>query len=158
MKQLAINIKVMRKKRKITQAFLANKCNVTGAAVSQWESKTNPSSPDLENLLVMAKLFKMPIEALAQSKNIDSFSIEKTEMSMPLFREAFNIIALSDQPENFNTAGPVIQTLVFSALCGLLHNADSREIAADKVMMKALGLVKNLQPADGSNDDNEEDN
>ena len=141
MSQLAINIKAMRKKRKITQAFLADECNVTGAAVSQWESKTNPSSPDLENIITIALLFKVPVDVLARSKDIESFSITKTEMSMPLVHKVFETIILSKQSKNFNTAGSERQTLIFSALYGLLHDTDSREMIADDLIMRALGLA-----------------
>lgn len=141
MKQLAINIKAMRKKRKITQAQLADYCKVTGAAVSQWESSTNPSSPDLNNLLSMAKLFKVPIEVLAKSEDIENYSIERTEVSLPLIRKVFDTIGLSKQSKSFNDSDSSTKTLIFTALYGLLHNKDSRDLTADLVIMKALHLA-----------------
>lgn len=145
MKQLAINIKAMRKKRKITQAQLAEECKVSGAAVSQWESATNPSSPEIPNLIKMAQLFRVPVEILADSTDIDNYSVERTEASMPLFRKVFDIIAGSQQSEVFNAASPMNKSFIFTAFYGFLHEDDSRDLAADDVIMKALGLVKKLK-------------
>ncbi len=62
MKNLNENIKKYRDKYGFSQEDLAKKLNVTSQAVSKWE--TNESTPSLETLILMAKIFYTSIDEL----------------------------------------------------------------------------------------------
>lgn len=56
------NIRALRLERKISQTTLARKLHVTQGAVSQWE--TGATRPDTEQLLTIADLFGVSVDAL----------------------------------------------------------------------------------------------
>lgn len=56
---LAIKIKTLRKKHKLTQSDLAKKLGIAPTAVSAWENNLN--KPLMDKLAVMADLFDVPV-------------------------------------------------------------------------------------------------
>ena len=67
-KTLGENLKEHRTRCKMTQEFVAERLGVSRQAVSKWENGT--SDPSTSNLIALAKLFDVPVEALL--KNIES--------------------------------------------------------------------------------------
>ena len=57
-KETGQKIAKLRHNNKITQEELANKIGVSSQAVSKWENGKN--MPDIENLMLIAKLFNVP--------------------------------------------------------------------------------------------------
>ncbi len=58
----AVNIRELRKKHSITQKVMADKLGCTEKAVSKWER--GMSIPDIETLLLVAKVFQVNVESL----------------------------------------------------------------------------------------------
>lgn len=59
---LAYNIVRLRKRAGLTQAQLADKLNMTPAAVSKWE--TGAATPDLDTLIALADYFRVTVDEL----------------------------------------------------------------------------------------------
>lgn len=55
-------IKLLRRKRKLTQSQLANELNVTAQAVSKWEKGL--SYPDIETIIKISELFGVTTDYL----------------------------------------------------------------------------------------------
>lgn len=55
-------IKMLRRKRKLTQSQLANELNVTAQAVSKWEKGL--SYPDIETIIKISELFDVTTDYL----------------------------------------------------------------------------------------------
>lgn len=55
-------IKLLRRKRKLTQSQLANELNVTAQAVSKWEKGL--SYPDIETIIKISELFDVTTDYL----------------------------------------------------------------------------------------------
>lgn len=55
-------IKMLRRKRKLTQSQLANELNVTAQAVSKWEKGL--SYPDIETIIKISELFGVTTDYL----------------------------------------------------------------------------------------------
>ena len=56
------NIRLLRRDRELSQRALAEALNVSQGAVSQWE--VGITSPDVPQLIAVAKFFDVPIESL----------------------------------------------------------------------------------------------
>ncbi len=63
--EIANRLQQMRKKNNLSQEELASKIGVTRQAVSKWERAE--SSPDMENLILLAKLYGVSIDELINS-------------------------------------------------------------------------------------------
>ncbi len=61
------NLYKFRKKNSLSQETVANELNVSRQSVSLWE--TNQSSPSMENLIALAKLYQVSLDELAGVKN-----------------------------------------------------------------------------------------
>lgn len=55
-------IKLLRRKRKLTQLQLANELNVSAQAVSKWEKGL--SAPDIETIIKISKIFDVTTDYL----------------------------------------------------------------------------------------------
>lgn len=55
-------IKLLRRKRKLTQSQLANELNVSAQAVSKWEKGL--SAPDIETIIKISKIFDVTTDYL----------------------------------------------------------------------------------------------
>lgn len=68
----------LRKKKKLTQAALGEKLNITAQAVSKWEN--NLSEPDIESLKQMCEIFGVSMDELLEtSRNVCATTTENTE-------------------------------------------------------------------------------
>ncbi len=61
-----MNIKELRKTKKMTQRDLADRFNVSNVTVSRWETGTQ--TPSLETVLLLAKFFGCTIDDLVEQK------------------------------------------------------------------------------------------
>lgn len=92
-----------RKEKKLTQAQLAEKLNITDRAVSKWE--TGKSMPDSSIMLELCEILGITVNELLSGEEIDMESYEK--------KAAENLISLKRKDEN-NMAKNVIISILFS--------------------------------------------
>ena len=92
-----------RKEKKLTQAQLAEKLNITDRAVSKWE--TGKSMPDSSIMLELCEILGITVNELLSGEKIDMESFEK--------RADENLIALKRKDEN-NMTKNVIISILFS--------------------------------------------
>ncbi len=93
-----------RKEKKLTQAQLAEKLNITDRAVSKWE--TGKSMPDSSIMLELCEILGITVNELLSGEEIDMECFEK--------RADENLIALKRKDEN-NMTKNVIISILFSA-------------------------------------------
>lgn len=92
-----------RKEKKLTQAQLAEKLNITDRAVSKWE--TGKSMPDSSIMLELCEIMGITVNELLSGEKIDMESYEK--------KADENLIALKRKDEN-NMAKNMIISILFS--------------------------------------------
>lgn len=92
-----------RKEKKLTQAQLAEKLNITDRAVSKWE--TGKSMPDSSIMLELCEALGITVNELLSGEKIDMESYEK--------KADENLIALKKQDEN-NMTRSVLFSMLFS--------------------------------------------
>lgn len=93
-----------RKEKKLTQAQLAEKLNITDRAVSKWE--TGKSMPDSSIMLELCEILGITVNELLSGEEIDMEIYEK--------KADENLIALKRKDEN-NMTKNVILSILFSA-------------------------------------------
>ena len=93
-----------RKEKKLTQAQLAEKLNITDRAVSKWE--TGKSMPDSSIMLELCEILGITVNELLSGEEIDMESFEE--------KADENLIALKRKDEN-NMTKNVIISMIFSA-------------------------------------------
>ena len=93
-----------RKEKKLTQAQLAEKLNITDRAVSKWE--TGKSMPDSSIMLELCEILGITVNELLSGEKIDMESYEK--------KADENLITLKKKDEN-NMTKNVIISILFSA-------------------------------------------
>ena len=93
-----------RKEKKLTQAQLAERLNITDRAVSKWE--TRKSMPDSSIMLELCEILGITVNDLLSGEKISMESYEK--------KADENLIALKRKDENNMTKNAVI-SLLFSA-------------------------------------------
>ena len=69
-----------RKKKKLTQAQLAERLGITDRAVSKWE--TGKSMPDSSIMLELCEILGITVNALLSGEEIDMGSFEKRQMKI----------------------------------------------------------------------------
>lgn len=92
-----------RKEKKLTQAQLAEKLNITDRAVSKWE--TGKSMPDSSIMLELCEILGITVNELLSGEEIDMENYEK--------KADENMIALKRKDEN-NMTKNVIISILFS--------------------------------------------
>ena len=108
MKQTEIGefIAKCRKEKKLTQAQLAEKLNITDRAVSKWE--TGKSMPDSSIMLELCEILGITVNELLSGEKIDMESYEK--------KADENLVALKRKDENNMTKNVIISILFSVAL------------------------------------------
>ena len=101
-----------RKEKKLTQAQLAEKLDITDRAVSKWE--TGKSMPDSSIMLELCEILGITVNELLSGEVVDTENYEK--------RINENLIALKRKDEN-NMSKNMIILIVFSIT--LLHKSSS---------------------------------
>lgn len=94
-----------RKEKKLTQAQLAEKLNITDRAVSKWE--TGKSMPDSSIMLELCEILGITVNELLSGEEVDMEIFEK--------KADENLIALTKKDEN-NMKKNVIISIIFSAI------------------------------------------
>ena len=95
-----------RKGKKLTQAQLAERLNITDRAVSKWE--TGKSMPDSSIMLELCEILGITVNELLSGEKADMESYEK--------RADENLIALKRKDENNMTKNVIISILFSAAL------------------------------------------
>ena len=105
-----------RKEKKLTQAQLAEKLNITDRAVSKWEMGKN--MPDTSIMLELCEILGITVNELLSGEKIDMENYEKYEKKVDE-----NLIALKRKDEN-NMTKNVIISILFSItlLTGIMVN------------------------------------
>ncbi len=100
-----------RKEKKLTQAQLAEKLNITDRAVSKWE--TGKSMPDSSIMLELCEILGITVNELLSGEEVDVENYEK--------KADENLVALKRKDEN-NMKKNIIISIIFSAtlLIGLI--------------------------------------
>ncbi|MGI5899765.1 MAG: helix-turn-helix transcriptional regulator [Christensenellales bacterium] len=89
--ETATRLMMLRKEHGLSQEELAEKIGVSRQAVSKWERAE--SSPDLDNMVLLAKLYNVSLDALLLS---DDFSVKQeqtaqnTEQDSSFYAESFS--------------------------------------------------------------------
>lgn len=126
-----------RKEKKLTQAQLAEKLNITDRAVSKWE--TGKSMPDSSIMLELCEILGITVNELLSGEEVD----------MENYREKAdeNLIALTKKDEN-NMAKNVIIAMIFSLtlligimVCLICNLAISGDITWAWIPMSSIVLV-----------------
>lgn len=94
-----------RKEKKLTQAQLAEKLNITDRAVSKWE--TGKSMPDSSIMLELCQILGITVNELLSGEEVDMESVEK--------KADENLLALKRKDEN-NMTKNVLLTLFVSMI------------------------------------------
>lgn len=93
-----------RKDKKLTQAQLADKLNITDRAVSKWE--TGKSMPDSSIMLELCQILGISVNELLSAETVDQENYEK--------KADENLIALKRKDENHMTKN-ILFSILFSA-------------------------------------------
>lgn len=142
---LATNIREFRKRQKKTQDELARYCKVSGAAVSQWESKKNPTTPELDKARLVAEFFGTTIEHLMTSKNLDIDPGANQELSSRLLTKVFVGLYQTEGIETYFVESNLSRkAMLFKALYTLYSGMASDKKLNDTQLMKYIGLEEAL--------------
>jgi len=145
---LAINIRKFRKRQKITQDQLANKLNVSGAAVSQWESIKKPITPELHTVINMAGIFGTTVEHLVKSKNIDIGPQSEFELNSRLLVRVFAALSQNDvMATDFSDSSLTRKANQFNTLYVLYAGRAIDNSLSDIELMQYVGLA-DIKPKD----------
>ena len=108
-----------RKKLGLTQEALAERLNVSAQAVSKWENGHN--LPDIENLLALSELLKIPYALLVGEK--------KSEVSMNLRSRLFHENNMYTRVKTLAQAERLSDTLVALAFMRQKHEGQIRKVS-----------------------------
>jgi len=139
---LSTNIKALRKKKKITQDQLANRCGVSSAAVSQWESQALSTSPDIHKLLKLSRLFNVTVEQMMCAENVLVCSARNAEVSDRVLEKVFAALSQNKTIEKiFYEGDEVRKSRYFKLFYTLLHDIEADEILDDDGLMALISLT-----------------
>lgn len=95
---LNVKIKYLRKAKKMTQNYLADKLNIAKTTISAWERGAN--TPPIDQLEAMARIFEIPISYFF-SDDLEMLYTEK--VSLPVYGEVScgNGLAVFEDTEEF---------------------------------------------------------
>ena len=99
-----------RKEKKLTQAQLAEKLNITDRAVSKWE--TGKSMPDSSIMLELCKILEITVNELLSGEKVEIENYEK--------KVDENLIALKRKDEKWNHLNFIFCT-PFYRDCGMFY-------------------------------------
>ena len=126
-----------RKEKKLTQAQLAERLNITDRAVSKWE--TGKSMPDSSIMLELCKILGITVNELLSGERVNMDSLEK--------KADENLIALKRKDEN-NIAKNVVISVLFSLtlligimVCGICNIAISGKLSWSLVPIASIVFV-----------------
>lgn len=139
---LSTNIRRMRKLYKFSQDSLGFECGVSGAAVSQWESKTRPTVPDINHLLTMAGLFKVTVEQLVYSAGAEANETLSTYISNNTLEKVFLLLQQNPSVDRaLSQAHIKRKTYMFGLLYSLCEDMETSQLASTTGLMEMIGLT-----------------
>lgn len=148
MTSLATNIRGFRKRQKITQEQLASYLEVSGAAVSQWESAKKPITPELRTVMKMAEIFGTTVEHLVDSKNIDIGPQAEFDLNSRILINVFRALNQNDViAKEFSEGSLTRKSHQFNTLYVLLSGRALDHSLNDIELMKYVGLA-DMDPED----------
>lgn len=135
------NLRKLRKLKKISQEELADKVGVSRQSVSKWE--TGEAYPEMNNILILCKIFRCNINDLVNDSLIDMNSLdEEVQMSIVKFKKekqqkikllskAIMIISKIGRIGLYVCIPIIILTMIFTPY--VIHHVDVED---DKIIMK----------------------
>ena len=82
---IGVHLKRIRKERHLSQEQVAQRLNISRQAISRWENDL--AMPDIDNLVVLSKLYEVSIEELLGEKEVISEEETGTLIESPLQEE-----------------------------------------------------------------------
>ena len=82
---IGVHLKRIRKERHLSQEQVAQRLNISRQAISRWENDL--AMPDIDNLVVLSRLFEVSIEELLGEKEVISEEETGTLIESPLQEE-----------------------------------------------------------------------
>lgn len=79
---IGVHLKRIRKERHLSQEQVAQRLNISRQAISRWENDL--AMPDIDNLVVLSRLFEVSIEELLGEKEVISEEETGTLIESPL--------------------------------------------------------------------------
>jgi len=143
MTTLSTNIRTLRKKNGLTQKDLADTCEVSSSAVSQWESPDKSVNPDLDKVKILSKLFNISIDDLCGSENPVSCTQKGAGIDTELMQVAFAALAINKKVyDAFIQHDSSTQAYIFSLFCVLCSTMNPHDLVADPRLFQAINLFK----------------
>lgn len=81
----------LRKKNNYSQEQVATKLNISRQAISKWER--GEASPDLDNLVLLAKLYNVSVDEILNGDQIDTNFDEKNKISEDKNKKLFSLVS-----------------------------------------------------------------
>lgn len=108
--KLAENLQELRKEKRLSQEYLAEKCQVSRQAIAKWES--GESVPTIDKLVYLADLYEVTLDELVGRTTYDKYSRVK---------EYLNEFAAKDIPKDVedDISAIVTRYLLFVERMGL---------------------------------------
>jgi transcriptional regulator with XRE-family HTH domain len=132
----------LRKEKSLSQEDVANELNVSRQSVSLWE--TNQSSPSMENMISLAKLYQVSLDELVGIKEIKSkkkmhkyTSSYKVDKTVIYRRDYYYIFSKKDALLVFIT----LFFFIFALLCFIGASELSREAARTILILGFVSIV-----------------
>lgn len=165
----------LRKKNGLSQEELGYKLNVTRQTISKWE--LGQTTPEMDKLIELSKIFNISVDELINSKNKDTFSFEpstnyskaKQNSSDPVKQSDF--YDSKDLPPKKKTLKYVIIGIIAIILIAftlklclllpifnkLFHSMDNASNVQDSIWSRAFGIFDTVTNEITNNSDSGED-
>ena len=86
-------LKELRTKNNYSQTYVAEQLNISRQAISRWENGN--ATPDLDNLILLAKLYNTSVDDILGVQNENSYPEETVTVSQGSLNSSFEILGLS---------------------------------------------------------------
>ena len=132
---LSNNIQRLRVERGLTIKYIADQCEVSPAAASQWMQKKNPYTPSIDSLLTLAGIFQTTIEDLVTNPRCKSGEVVSPALNFMIVEHVFKLI----EPDSvlsyaFAEASPKKKAYLFGLMYSLLEDAGIAEVSIRDVL------------------------
>ena len=86
-------LKELRTKNNYNQTYVAEQLNISRQAISRWENGN--ATPDLDNLILLAKLYNTSVDDILGVQNENSYPEETVTVSQGSLNSSFEMLGLS---------------------------------------------------------------
>ena len=86
-------LKELRIKNNYSQTYVAEQLNISRQAISRWENGN--ATPDLDNLILLAKLYNTSVDDILGVQNENSYPEETVTVSQGSLNSSFEMLGLS---------------------------------------------------------------